>query len=475
MLGFDEAGGFVKESFWEYAPVGRVHLYPPLLHFLMLALYKLGFSALSIARFFEFIIYPLLLFIIYKVISRLFSERLAFFSLLAGSSVYSFYLSAINFIPASIALILGLLTYLFIENRKIVTSVILLSLSFYVHPGIPWFFTGSIILYGIFNRKRLRDSLLTVIYALILSGPILIYEYIFRRYIALWGVYENFLLEFNLWVLLAAIPGIFIVLRKKGKHHIFLSLLLMGIFMLLTKYKYRYLCGHGILGAIFLCALSLDAIYEKFSNYLFNRKKNYLYLRVLFIIIVILFFAVAPSIQFQGGHLRFVVMSSTYMNFVPNYYNFQRGNEITIYFAEFWEEIAQIVENNSSVDDIIYCNMPYSAGVISILSKRASSTAMLQEIKPFRIFDPIIYSRLVIWIKNPEGIFDKRLSLAIRKYSLEKIAETQIAYIYKNPLARGRKKEIKAVVSNWTVYSILFILAAVIIWDNKIRKISSNA
>ena len=468
MLGFNEAGGFVKEAFWEYAPIERIHLYPPLFHFLMLIFYKLGASALFIGRFFEFIIYPLLLLVLWRVISVLFYERVAFFSLLIASSLYSFYLSAINLIPASIAVIFGLLAYLSIEKKRILGSSVFLCLAFYTHSGIPWFFVGSLILYGILNRERLKDSLITVFFALILACPILIYEYNFREYVSLAGVYENFLIEINLWLFIAAIPGFFIALKKKKRYFIFVSLFLMGILMLFFKYRYRYLCGHGILGLIFLSALSLDKIYDKFSVYLFNRGQRDTYLRWFIASILIFFFIFSPTLQFKDKNFRLVSLNSTYMKVIPSYYNddFQRGNEISIYFSKFWKEIVDIVKVNSGEDDIIYSNLSYVNGLISIFSNRATSTAMLKEVRPFRDFDPIQYSRLIIWIKNSEGIFDKDLSIAIDKYNLARIAETEIAYIYKNPSCLGKKRQVNPAVPNYIVYGLLFILIGLIVWEN---------
>ena len=472
MLGFNEAGGFVKEAFWEYAPAGRAHLYPPLFHFLMLIFYKLGASVLFIGRFFEFIIYLLLLLVLWRVISILFTERLAFFSLLIVTSVYSFYLSAINLIPASIAVIFGLLAYLSIEKKRILSSSIFLCLAFYTHSGIPWFFVVSLIFYSILNRERSKDSLITVLSALVLACPILIHEYNYREYVSLSKVYEYFLIELNLWIFIAAIPGIFIVLKKKRRYFIFLSLFLAGIVMLAFKYKYRYLCGHGILGLIFLSALSLDRIYDKFSIYLFRRGQKETYLRWFIALIFIFFFIFSPTVQFIGEDFRFSAINSTYMNIIPSYYDddFQRGNEISIYFSKFWKEIVDIVKANSGEDDIIYSNLSYVNGLISIFSNRATSTAMLKEVRPFRDFDPIQYSRLIIWIKNSEGIFDKDLSIAIDKYNLARIAETEIAYIYKNPSCLGKKRQVNPAVPNCIVYGLLFILIGLIVWDNKNKK-----
>lgn len=154
--GFDKAGGYVVSSFWEYAPVGRPHLYPPLIHILMLIFYKLGISAINIGKIFEFCSLPLLLFGIWYTIKKLFSLRLAFFSILISTCCYSFYLSIGNLVPATLSVLFGLLAFLFIEKNKLIASSFLLSFSFYSHAGIPWFLSFALLIYGLLNRHRLK-------------------------------------------------------------------------------------------------------------------------------------------------------------------------------------------------------------------------------------------------------------------------------------------------------------------------------
>jgi len=237
--------------------------------------------------------------------------------------------------------------------------------------------------------------------------------------------------------------------------------------MLFLKYKYRYLCGHGILGLIFLSTLSLDAIYDKFSAYLSRRKQTVVYPQVLVVLFLIFFFIFSPSVQFKDKNFKFAPINSTYTNFMPDYDKMERGNEVSIYFSKFWEEIVGIVKAHSSKDDIIFCNMPYAGGLISVFADRATSTAMLQEIKPFRRVNPFTPAKLIIWIKNPEGTFDEGLSVAIDKYKLKKLTETEIAYIYENPNPTGKKRLVEPVVPSWIVYSLLVILIGLIILDNK--------
>ncbi len=51
--GFLQSGGYSGWDFWEYAPFGRPHIYPPLFHILLALLMKLRFSAILLAKLFE--------------------------------------------------------------------------------------------------------------------------------------------------------------------------------------------------------------------------------------------------------------------------------------------------------------------------------------------------------------------------------------------------------------------------------------
>src|SRR5690242_16447920 len=57
--GFNQAGGYVTHAFWEYAPEGRVNLYPPFFHLILLGFIKAGIPLIVIARLMDVIVFPL--------------------------------------------------------------------------------------------------------------------------------------------------------------------------------------------------------------------------------------------------------------------------------------------------------------------------------------------------------------------------------------------------------------------------------
>ena len=86
--GFSSAGGVALHSFWEFAPGGRPHLYPPLLHIIMFAVSGGGVSILGAGRIVSFFAFPLMLLTNWYAMRRLFSTRAAFYTLVLLSSCY---------------------------------------------------------------------------------------------------------------------------------------------------------------------------------------------------------------------------------------------------------------------------------------------------------------------------------------------------------------------------------------------------
>jgi len=91
--GFMRAGGYSGWDFWEYAPFGRINIYPPLFHIILAFFLEVGANAVFLAKFFQTLIPVLFLFTLWHVIKKNYSRRLGLFVLIALSSSFSFYLS----------------------------------------------------------------------------------------------------------------------------------------------------------------------------------------------------------------------------------------------------------------------------------------------------------------------------------------------------------------------------------------------
>lgn len=147
----------------------------------------------------------------------------------------------------------------------------------------------------------------------------------------------------------------------------------------------------------------------------------------------------------------------------------------TFYYPGLIDEAVRTVQQNSSQDDILFSNYNYGGGIISALSHRATSGAMLLEVLPFQDLDALKAARFVLWFKDPEGIFPPGLSDAIRHYGLKKAAETQLVYLYANEGSTFKKKVVRARVPFGVCVLILAGVFFLIVFDSKnmfLKKIS---
>ncbi len=116
--GFIKSGGWVGWAWWDFAPLGRPQVYPPLYHFVLVFLKTIGFSGLKAIKFTEALINPLFFFSLWYTFRKLVNQRFSFFSTLLLSSFFAFYASVSGNIPASLALIFGFFTWLAIKKKK---------------------------------------------------------------------------------------------------------------------------------------------------------------------------------------------------------------------------------------------------------------------------------------------------------------------------------------------------------------------
>lgn len=116
--GFREAGGVTTWDFWDYAPEGGPHLYPPLLHVGMSFLEDLGLSPEATATLVCMAMFPLIMLALWWAMRSLFGSRTAFFSLLLLSVPGVFLWQTGVTIAASLVLVLSPLVLLAVEKER---------------------------------------------------------------------------------------------------------------------------------------------------------------------------------------------------------------------------------------------------------------------------------------------------------------------------------------------------------------------
>ncbi|MDP8260096.1 MAG: hypothetical protein P9L96_03735 [Candidatus Gygaella obscura] len=454
MLGFSKAGGYVTHAFWEFAPVGRAHVYPPLLHFLMLIFYKLGFSKLFIARFFSAFIYPILLFSVWYFVRKILTKRIAFFVLLMLSSSYYFYLETCNVLAFSLGLCFGIWALFFMHKKRFLSTFLFLLLSLYSHAISGWLIVFTVICFSLLD-KRFRFGIKSAVFCIIGYLPFIIHQVINRNYFHFVNVKAMHYLEFNILVYLFAVFGYIVYMsRIKQYNKIYLAVLL-GFIPLTFIYPQRFLSGQGLIAIVLIAAFGLDKCFRLL------KERGWIVL-----IIFSLFYFVLPGVNVRKDSVSFKGINSLFVSMLPEIKSSVQHNARPIYSAKFIDPIIEIVKENSDDSDIIYSNFSYIAGLFSTFSERATSSGMLQEVRPLKDFDQIKHAKLIIWLKELEAGFPQELKKVIKKYSLEKIAETELVYIYNNPEAKSQVVVNKSVMPNLLVFGVLVLIVGLLVMDN---------
>lgn len=382
-----------------------------------------------------------------------FGERLSFFVILALSSSFSFYMSLLNHIPATIALIFGLLSIGQLLKSSFLSSLIFLVLCFYAHIGIPWFFLIAILIYAFLNKEHSSISFKVVIGAMILSAPLFFKQICGFRFISAFGfeMNEKNMIQIKMLDYILAIAGLIFIFSKEKRYRIFAAMFLAS-FIFLT-YPYRFFSGEGYLPVIFLAGFFVDFVYE--------RLKSTKYPEVFLIAIALFMLVLSPSItkyaaeEDKSAGYRINIFDSVLDGML-----FARGR--TIWFPNEYMAASKIIKDNSKAGDIIYSPLNLAGVILSAVSGRATANALLPEIGSSVKFDPYITSKIIIFNR----LDDKNLIEGlINKFRLEEIGETKTFILYTNNSCTAKVNKRSAsvpfslVIGGGIILALLYIIS----------------
>lgn len=455
--GFIQAGGYSGWDFWQYAPLGRPHIYPPFFHLVLAILMKLGMDRVILAKFFEVTIPVVFFGVLWNFVKKNYDERLGFFVMLMLNSSFTFYHSIINHIPATLALILGFLALEKLYQKNYLPSLLLLALCFYTHIGISWFFALSVLFYGLFNREYQKTSLIVFILSLVLSTPVLFKQLMGARFISALGLHlkEKYICQFKILDYLLAFLGIFFACKKGTKYRLFLSFFFASLIFII--YPYRFFSAEGYIAILFLCALALYNLYEKF--------KSRVNLRCLSILTVVFILFLSPTLSLNKIDSKDItyklnIFDSAFLGML-----FTKGK--ILWYPQEYLSTATLLKNNSQDTDIIYSTLNIAGVTLASLSGRSTANALLPEIGPLRPFDPFAVSKIIIFTRSDNF---NTLSQTVSKYNLSKIGENKLFIIYHHPLCQVKAVTQKASVPFLEILLISFIFIF-LFWQARKQKL----
>lgn len=487
MRGFDAAGGIVDHAFWELAPTGNMHLYPPLFHLLLLIPYKLGLGILPTARFFSIFSFLSLLATLSFVTNRLFSPKTGFFVTAAAVIPYTFFLKLTITIPVSICLVFILLAFYALEKNRQIACPMLIACAFYTHLGIPWLGVLAFVIYGLIKKGIFKRVVKAVLFSLLLAAPVILRTLINIQWIENplgIRVGENEFLEFYPFIYIFALLGLGKL--KDDRRGLFFVALFLGLLPMAFNYRYRFLSGEGLLPVVFFAGLGIENAYDLLKKFLAGKNVGARLALFYFISLLVVINVLSPTVSSRTAstkgqkELAFFLRDSTAYNLMPYYKKHVRPFEINLVDSEAMEWIG-VIEKNTTRDDIICSNWAYVGGMLSAMTGRLNAAQTFYEIKrPSVPINEFGSSKLAVWLREVDGNYDTAaLRLAAAKYKFIPIAETDKAVIL---LRDGSFKSAppRPIVKTGAAIFVLFCSLIIICYDlarprNKFNNLSRSS
>jgi len=466
---FNHAGGFSAVNYSEFAPMGRVQLYPPLFQILTAFILKTGLSPIVTAKLLNFLIYPVFLFVFWFLLKRLLGDKQSFFSLFLLSLPYSLFISCVDNIPATMAIMLVLGSLLMIENKRTLSSSVLLGLAFYAHFAFGCFGLVTILVYGFLKKERLKRILTALSGALIIASVFIIH--VVKNASLLTMGSQRDPLEIPWLIYLLFIISMIIILKNKiyDKYLFWITYALLS-FVIFFTYPFRFFSGQGIIPFVVLGSISLSKGYDLFENSvknLFPHKAMKIF--IFFIIFNFLWPLLAVDVYITKKNYH-VLGDSTFRQLTRTIDDQPfRLHDVSLY-SRFANELSEIIKDNSNENEIMFCNMGIFGQLLSVISDRANASGMLSEVTPRLETNPLHTSKVFIALKNEDATRDPQADLAARKFGFKEITETDIAVVYKMQGQEIIRSQAKAQIKFFPIALFLCALIAIIIFEPKFIK-----
>ena len=453
--GFQEAGGPVLHSFWEAAPEGQPHLYPPLFHLLWLPISLLGVPPMVLARLWSCTALTLLLGVAWLVFSQLATARSAFLILVALTTPFTFFVASASYLPATLAQACGLGLMLATVKKRWRAGGLLLALAFWLHAGLPWLFVLTLILFAILEpefRKTIR-AILGI--GLLGASPWLLHTALHFSAVQFHIGGEALLVDTSPLLIGLGIWGFKICWDRERDPIRFLCAMTLGFLPILFTYNSRYMSAQGLFCWLLLAGVALERLIQKIRH------------RWLTIPAVTLLALAAPGIYWLPGYLFYGAWAdTTFVALAGEPRMIPRGVfKENLLNERFIDEFAPSVLHHTNPSELIYCNYPYIAGMMSVRTGRSTTVQMLSEIAQRPTEQQIRPAKLIFWIKKPGVQPDPDLDRLLQQFHLRLLKTTWIANIYENPFPQGSRRVRRALLPWWLAEGFLLLAVGGIIWD----------
>lgn len=259
-------------DYYEYAPVGRPHLYPPLEHILLWWMHDLtGTDWWNIGRFVSLIQYPLPMLMVWFFCKKLFNPVTALASVIFLSVSFEFWFWQVSVAPTALILSLFPLFLYCFYRKKVLASIVLLTSFLYLHLGLPYVVILCVFIFALFSLFKTREymKLFAIVTGVstLLFLPWIIHIFMYRDWLRL-GAHRFFdpsslLVGINILTAIFIIIGFLTCVEKSRIDLKYLLILSAFIgFFAVAIYGNRYKMHSPIINCI-VTGIGFEAVYTR--------------------------------------------------------------------------------------------------------------------------------------------------------------------------------------------------------------------
>jgi hypothetical protein len=367
---FRAEGGITGWDLWDYAPTGRPHLYPPLLHLLLATLAACTGGVIHASQLCAVSFLPLALLTTWYAGRRLMDSRVALLAVLIVLADFThFIIMQAHIAGCLVNILLPLLMVSFLARRAW-WSILLLTLMLYAHLGLPICVVAGLLLFGFRYRSYARLALKVTGISLLFFSPWLAHVLGHLDWLPVLtqgGVPGDplrkllSLQSFNLLLLGLGFWGLAVAPRRLPQR-LLPACLLIGFLPILFAYGGRYmmhtmplwaLLGGGVIAPILPRAATTRCV-----------------LGVVFLTLL-----PWPTLSLMNG-VNVIPLTTCHMLVIMTVRGgplLEAGEKSEAYRPDC-DQLADWLRRNTSPDEIVYTNSIWMADMISLLAQRRTDS-----------------------------------------------------------------------------------------------------
>lgn len=384
-------------DYYEFAPIGRPHLYPPFLHLLFAATNILGMGWVTIQKFYGILIYPVSLLSTFFVSRDLFGKKVGVLSVVILTASYNYWWWQISIAPTSLIFALFPLAMWAVYRKKTLLSIALLSIFLWTHFS-SFLVVLAIGIFGVLKRSYLKYTLKIIIISLITFIPWAVHVLLNRGWIhGNWSSFAN-MPTFGVVTILFTLLGVYFLAKRRDTKDILLLATVPSTLLIGALYGFRFFMHAPVILAIIMAvgAYEISKRIDKNAFYIF------------LIAFLVISYTGEPTLRLRspgppmagapGPQLKYgpnpggeagpiqgvapIVIQSTPLkeNFNALMGIQSRNLKISPYVSEEAYGLYNFIINNTDKDEIIHVQGGPIATSISLFTDRRTDNGMWKEV-----------------------------------------------------------------------------------------------